>query len=83
MKRKLTKVQRELKRQIRLERKKSFKTVLINGKQVRIKREPEIEGLLINEFLSRNDPFYSVSDEFLGEVDSLNSTDDDIPDLWE
>ncbi|MCS0289006.1 hypothetical protein NDJ36_09460 [Vibrio alginolyticus] len=83
MKRKLTKAQRELKRKIRLERKKRFKTVLINGKQVRIKREPEIEGLSINEFLSRNDPFYSVSDEFLGEADSLTSSDDDISDLWE
>ncbi|ENC6733301.1 hypothetical protein ABKZ05_004050 [Vibrio navarrensis] len=83
MKRKLTKAQREQKRQSRTERKKSFKTVLINGKQVRIKRDPEIEGLSINEFLSRNDPFYRVSDEYLGGADFLNSSDDDIPDLWE
>lgn len=83
MKQKLTKAQRELKRQSRLERKKRFKTVLINGKQVRIKRGLEIEGLSINEFLSRNDPFYCVSDEYLGEADFLNSADDDIPDLWE
>jgi len=38
----------------RRERKKKFMIVFVNGKQKRIPRPPEIEGLPVDEFIARN-----------------------------
>jgi len=54
-KKKLTAAQRAAKKQ----RKKDFMTVFINGKQVRVRRPPTIDGLDVDEFIRRNaDPIW-------------------------
>lgn len=43
------------------ERQKNFKWIFINGKQVRVKREPEIDGLPVDEWLRQNaDPLWLI-----------------------
>ena len=43
----------------RRERKKKFMTVLINGKQKRVPRPLEIEGMSVDEFIAANaDPLW-------------------------
>ncbi|EGQ7936620.1 hypothetical protein RAL01_004181 [Vibrio vulnificus] len=82
MKRKLTKEQRSHRKKSRLARQAKYETVLIDGKQVRVKRSPEIDGLSVSEFLRRNDPFYSNDADYLGETEALNDSDDDFEDIW-
>ena len=54
-KRKLTAAQRRARR----ERKRKFMTIFINGKQKRVRRPPEIDGLPVEEFIARNaDPIW-------------------------
>lgn len=54
-KKKLTSAQRAAKKQ----RKKDFMTVFMNGKQVRVRREPTIDGIDVEEFVSQNaDPIW-------------------------
>ena len=54
-KKKLTAAQRAAKKQ----RKKDFMTVFMNGKQVRTRRPPTIEGMDADEFIRRNaDPIW-------------------------
>ncbi|MCU8278249.1 hypothetical protein M2G82_22715, partial [Vibrio vulnificus] len=82
VKRKLTKEQRSHRKKSRLARQAKYETVLIDGKQVRVKRSPEIDGLSVSEFLRRNDPFYSNDADYLGETEALNDSDDDFEDIW-
>ena len=49
-KRKLTAAEKRAKK----ERQKKHEWIFINGKQVRIKRPPTIEGLPVDEFIARN-----------------------------
>ncbi|CAN5313543.1 hypothetical protein BH10PLA2_BH10PLA2_15060 [soil metagenome] len=59
-KRKLTAAQRRAKR----ERKRKFMTIFINGKQKRVRRPLEIEGLPVDEFIARNaDPIWLHQNE--------------------
>jgi hypothetical protein len=52
---KLTAAQRRARR----ERKRKFMTIFINGKQKRVRRPPEIDGLPVDEFIARNaDPVW-------------------------
>ena len=54
-KKKLTAAQRAAKRQ----RKKDFMTVFMNGKQVRVRRPPTIDGMDSEEFIRQNaDPIW-------------------------
>ncbi|EHZ2722147.1 hypothetical protein QU232_004485 [Vibrio vulnificus] len=78
MKRKLTKEQRSHRKKSRLARQAKYE----DGKQVRVKRSPEIDGLSVSEFLRRNDPFYSNDADYLGETEALNDSDDDFEDIW-
>ena len=56
-KKKLTKAQKAEKKRRKLE----YKTIFINGKQKRVKREPTIDGVPVDEFLARNaDPVWLV-----------------------
>ena len=60
MKRKRTAVE---KRERRL-RKEKFMTIFINGKQKRVARPPLIDGLSVEEFISRNvDPIWLHQNE--------------------
>jgi len=49
-KKKLTSAQRAAKKQ----RKRDFMIVFMNGKQVRVRRPPTIDGLDVEEFIRRN-----------------------------
>ena len=54
-KKKLTAAQRAAKKQ----RKKDFMTVFMNGKQVRVRRPPTIDGMDAEEFIRQNaDPIW-------------------------
>lgn len=59
-KKKLTAAQRKAKKL----RKEQFQTIFLNGKQVRIKRPPMIDGMDANEFIRRNaDPLWLHQNE--------------------
>ena len=59
-KRKLTAAEKAEKKRRRL----LYKFVFINGKQVRVKREPQIEGMNADEFIRRNaDPLWLHQNE--------------------
>jgi hypothetical protein len=61
-KRKLTSAQRAAKRR----RKAETMIVFINGKQKRVRREPTIEGLPVDEFIRRNaDPIWLTQEGHL------------------
>ena len=49
-KRKLTAAEKRAKK----ERRKKYKWVFINGKQVRVKREPTIDGVPVDQFIADN-----------------------------
>ena len=54
-KRKLTAAEKRARR----ERKKKFMTIFINGKQKRVPRPPEIDGMPVDEFIAANaDPIW-------------------------
>ncbi|KLU07607.1 hypothetical protein RISK_000685 [Rhodopirellula islandica] len=59
-KRKLTAAEKRAKK----ERQKKYQWIFINGKQVRIKRPPTIDGLPVDEFILRNaDPIWLHQNE--------------------
>ena len=59
-KRKLTKAERRA----RSERKENFMTIFVNGKQKRVRRPEQIEGLPLDEFIARNaDPIWLHQNE--------------------
>ena len=59
-KRKLTALEKIEKRQKR----KEYMTILINGKQKRVKRPPTIEGLDVDEYIRQNaDPIWLHQNE--------------------
>ena len=68
-KKKLTAAQRKAKKL----RKKLFEIVFINGKQVRIKRPPMIDGIAADEFIRRNaDPVWLHENEMWEYIDNKN-----------
>ena len=59
-KRKLTATERRAKK----ERKRKYKLIFINGKQVRVKRPETIDGMEVDEFITRNaDPVWLAQNE--------------------
>jgi hypothetical protein len=59
-KRKLTAAERAAKRKRRSE----FQTIFLNGKMKRVRREPTIDGLPVDEFIRRNaDPIWLHQNE--------------------
>ena len=64
-KRKLTAAEKAEKKR----RQREYKTIFINGKQKRVKREPMIEGLPVDEFIRRNaDPIWLLQNEMYEEL---------------
>ncbi|HIF9341655.1 TPA: hypothetical protein ACX6RU_001735 [Photobacterium damselae] len=78
MKKKLTKEQRAQRKKNRLDRQAKYKTMFINGKQVKMKKSPEIDGFPVEEFLRRNDPFYSYGIDYSDEDDTLECSSEDL-----
>lgn len=60
VKKKLTTAQKRAKK----ERRQQYETVFMNGKQVRIKRPPMVEGMTVDEFIMANaDPLWLHQNE--------------------
>ena len=56
----------------KFERQIKYKTVLINGKQVRLKRSQMIEGIPADEFISQNtDPIWLHQNEMWEKIDDV------------
>jgi hypothetical protein len=53
----------------KLERQNKYKTVFMNGKQVRVKRPQLIEGIPVDDFISQNaDPIWLHQNEMWDEI---------------
>ncbi|MGR3317658.1 MAG: hypothetical protein ACUZ8O_04190 [Candidatus Anammoxibacter sp.] len=63
-KKKLTASQKRAKKAAKAERQKKYQWVFMNGKQVRIKRTPTIDGMGVDEFIRQNaDPIWLHQNE--------------------
>lgn len=59
VKKKLTRAQKRAKRAAKAELQRKYECVFMNGKQVRIKRPPTIDGIPVDEFVEKNaDPIW-------------------------
>ena len=64
-KRKLTTAEKAEKKR----RRREYMTIFVNGKQKRIKREPTIDGIPVDEFIRRNaDPIWLLQNEMYEEL---------------
>ena len=64
VKRKRTSAQKRARKKEKAERRKKFMWVFRNGKQVRVKRPPTIEGLDVDEYIQQNaDPIWLHQNE--------------------
>ena len=63
-KKKLTAAQKRARKKAKAERQEKYKWVMMNGKQVRVKREPTIDGMDVDEFIRCNaDPIWLHQNE--------------------
>ena len=63
-KKKLTAAQKRVRKAAKAERQKKYEWVFINGKQVRVKRDPLIDGMDPDEFIRINaDPIWLHQNE--------------------
>ena len=61
---KLTTAQKRAKKKAKEERQKKYMWIFINGKQVRVKRPPTIDGMSVDEFIEKNaDPVWLHQNE--------------------
>lgn len=55
----LTRAQKRPRKAAKKERQRKFETVFLNGKQVRIRRPPTVDGMPVNQFIEANaDPVW-------------------------
>ncbi|MCP3890423.1 MAG: hypothetical protein GY702_16360 [Desulfobulbaceae bacterium] len=67
------------KKAAKAERQKKYQWVFMNGKQVRIKRPPTIDGMDVDEFIQRNaDPIWLHQNEMWEYIES-DENDEEIP----
>ena len=75
IKKKLSTAQKRDRKDAKVERQKKYEWIFINGKQVRIKRSPTIDGIDVDEFIERNaDPIWLHQHEMWEYIDT-----DEIP----
>jgi hypothetical protein len=59
VKKKLTTAQKKTRSEAKAERQRKYKWIFMNGKQVRIKRPPTIDGVPVDEYIEQNaDPIW-------------------------
>ena len=64
VKKKLTTAQKHARKKAKAERQKKYMWVFMNGKQVKVKRPPTIDGIDANEFIQQNaDPIWLHQNE--------------------
>ena len=82
IKKALTKIQKQARKDAKIERQKKYEWIFINGKQVRIKRSPTVDGIDVDEnadliWLHQNEMWeYIDTDE---EQLSFKEDNDEIP----
>ncbi len=54
IKKKLTAAQKRTRKAAKAERQKKYEWIFMNGKQVRVKRRPTIDGMDVDEFIRRS-----------------------------
>lgn len=70
IKKKLTNAQKAVRRKSKLERQQKYETVIMNGKQVRVKRPSLIEGIPADDFIRQNaDPIWLHQNEIWEFID--------------
>lgn len=79
IKKKFTAAQKRARKAAKAERQKKYQWVFMNGKQVRIKRPPTIDGMNVDEFIQRNaDPIWLHQNEMWEYIES-DENDEEIP----
>lgn len=74
-KKKLTNAQKRARKKAKAEQQKKYKWIFMNGKQVRVKRPPMIDGIDPDEFIRQNaDPIWLHQNEMW---EYLQTEDDD------
>ncbi len=64
VKKKLTAAQKRTRKKAKVERQKKYMWVFMNGKQVRVKRPPTIDGMDVDEYIQNNaDPIWLHQNE--------------------
>lgn len=64
VKKKLTPAQKREKKAAKAERKRKYQWVFMNGKQVKIKRPPTVDGMPVDQFIEENaDPIWLHQNE--------------------
>ena len=64
VKKKLTPAQKRAKKAAKAERQRKYQWVFMNGKQVRIKRPPAVDGMPVDQFTEENaDPIWLHQNE--------------------
>ncbi len=77
VKKKLTAEQKKKKKEAKAERQKKYMWVFMNGKQVRVKRPPTIDGIPQDEWIEKNaDPIWLHQNEMWDVLDARESQDD-------
>ena len=80
MKKKLTTAQKRAKREAKAERQRKYMWVFMNGKQVRIKRPPTIDGLPVDKYIEQNaDPIWLQQNGMYEILHARENEEDDIP----
>jgi hypothetical protein len=70
IKKKLTNAQKAARKKSKLERQQKYETVIMNGKQVRVKRPSLIEGIPADDFIRQNaDPIWLHQNEIWEFID--------------
>ena len=89
VKKKLTAAQKRAKKKAKAERQKKYMWIFMNGKQVRVKRPPTIDGMGIDDYIRQNaDPIwlhqnemweYMDQNQYHEEIDENIKVNDDEP----
>ena len=89
-KKRLSNSQKRIRRNKKIEQRKKYKFIFINGKQVKVKREPEIDGKPVDDFIRENaDPIWlhqnglwhliKTEDEIKADCEKYDEDDTDMP----
>ncbi len=79
MSKSLTPAQKRAKKKAKAEKQKKYEWVFMNGKQVRIKRRPTIDGMDIDEYIQNNaDPIWLHQNGMWEYMDQEEQNDDDL-----
>jgi hypothetical protein len=75
---KLTPAQKRAKKKAKAERQKKYEWVFMNGKQIRIKRQPTVDGMSVDEFVQNNaGPIWLHQNEMWEHMDQESEDNED------